>query len=195
VPDADVVVVASTRHHKNGWRLQPNGRFSSTAPGDFYGSAAAIDADGTFLRRCARVVVHCERLRRYFASYASIEYLDHHVKFTGSLRQKSVQQGYLLWVGVRSNLVALVAWVNAHPLLEELLVLTNPEDPQRPPQATAFGFRPGCAVRVEAWSPARHVEAVAGARGALDIKGDDFRARHKPPAKAIDFLAAGVPQP
>jgi hypothetical protein len=34
---------------------------------------------------------------------------------------------------------------------------------------------------------------VAGARAALDIKGDDFRARHKPPAKAIDFLAAGVP--
>ena len=28
---------------------------------------------------------------------------------------------------------------------------------------------------------------------AIDIKGDDFRSRHKPPAKAIDFIASGVP--
>ena len=31
------------------------------------------------------------------------------------------------------------------------------------------------------------------AMAALDIKANDFRARHKPPAKALDFLASGLP--
>ena len=34
---------------------------------------------------------------------------------------------------------------------------------------------------------------TAAARAAIDVKGNDFRSRHKPPAKAIDFLASGVP--
>jgi hypothetical protein len=46
---------------------------------------------------------------------------------------------------------------------------------------------------IENWTPERHVERTAGALAAIDIKGDDFRSRHKPPAKAIDFIASGVP--
>jgi hypothetical protein len=193
VPDANVVVVVKHAPSQD-WAEAATQRAALVyCPVDFYGSPAAIDADGPLLRQCARVVVHCERLRRYFAPYAPVEYLDHHVKFAGPLRQAPVERGYLLWVGVRSNLGALLAWVNAHPLPEELLVLTNAEDPRRPPQPRDFGFRSDCAVRIEEWSPARHLEAVSGARAALDVKGEDFRARHKPPAKAIDFLAAGVP--
>jgi hypothetical protein len=193
LPDADAVIVVKHAPPR-AWAEAVARRAALVyCPVDFYGSATEIDADGALLRRCARIVVHCERLRRYFAPYAPAEYLDHHVKFARPLRQASVQQGYILWVGVRSNLEALVAWVNAHQLPEGLLVLTNLEDPRRVPHPTDLGFRPDRAVRVEEWSPARHLEALAGARGALDIKGNDFRARHKPPAKAIDFLAAGVP--
>ncbi len=31
------------------------------------------------------------------------------------------------------------------------------------------------------------------ARAALDIKGTDFRSRHKPATKAYDFIAPGIP--
>jgi hypothetical protein len=114
VPDADVVVVVKHAPPQD-WTVEVTRRAALVyCPVDFYGSAAAIDADEALLRRCARIVVHCERLRRYFAPYAAVEYLDHHVKFAGPLRQESVQQGYVLWVGVRSNLEALVAWVNAN---------------------------------------------------------------------------------
>jgi hypothetical protein len=34
---------------------------------------------------------------------------------------------------------------------------------------------------------------TAAARAVIDIKGRDFRARCKPPAKGIDFVASGVP--
>src|SRR5262249_22503917 len=48
-------------------------------------------------------------------------------------------------------------------------------------------------IRIEEWTRELHVERTAQARAALDVKGQDFRSRHKPPAKAIDFLASGVP--
>ena len=38
-----------------------------------------------------------------------------------------------------------------------------------------------------------HIRMVTECSAALDIKGTDFRARHKPPAKAIDFIASGLP--
>jgi hypothetical protein len=59
--------------------------------------------------------------------------------------------------------------------------------------ARAFGFAGGLDVRVEDWSAERQRELTATAAGAIDIKGDDFRQRHKPPAKAIDFIASGLP--
>lgn len=162
-------------------------------PVDSYGSVAEIDADAGVLRRCGRAVVHCERLRRYFEPYALVEYLDHHVKFVTDEAVPFREDGPVLWVGARSNLPPLVEWVNAHAPPAELLVLTNPEIPGRVPSAVEFGFRRDIPARIEEWSPDRHVAALSRCRAAIDIKGNDFRARHKPPAKAIDFLASGVP--
>jgi hypothetical protein len=48
-------------------------------------------------------------------------------------------------------------------------------------------------VRIEEWTPERQLELTAKARAAIDIKGTDFRPRHKPPAKGIDFIASGLP--
>src|SRR5206468_1945461 len=94
-------------------------------------------------------------------------------------------EGTILWVGVRTNLTPLVEWVNAHPLPGGLCVLTNPEQPGSMPAAAEWGFRHPEGVRVEEWSADLHRQRTAEARAALDIKGRDFRQRHKPPAKAI----------
>jgi hypothetical protein len=162
-------------------------------PVDCYGNSGDIDADRTVLRRCSLILVHCERLRRYFEAYAPVEYVDHQVKFTAPLRPAFQSEGYLLWVGVRTNLPPLVNWVNEHPLPGELRILTNLEDPAALPTSTELGFRRDQDVRIHHWSKDLQIELTAGARAVLDIKGNDFRARHKPPAKAIDFIASGVP--
>jgi hypothetical protein len=162
-------------------------------PVDRYGSAAEIDADAGWLSRCARIVVHCDRLRKYFASYAPVEYLDHYVKFAEVPQSRHVVDGPILWVGVRTNLPPLVEWVNAHRLPRQLIVLTNPEIPSLPLHPADYGFREGNEVRMEIWTEERHLALLPKVAAAIDIKGDDFRAQHKPPAKAIDFIAAGVP--
>jgi hypothetical protein len=61
------------------------------------------------------------------------------------------------------------------------------------PSAAEFGFARNLDIEIEEWTPERHVELTREARAAIDIKGNDFRSRHKPPAKAIDFIASGLP--
>lgn len=161
-------------------------------PIDLYGSAAEIDADWRSLRLCRRVVVHCPDLMKYFGSYAPVESLDHHVKYITPLRESFVEQGPILWTGVWSNLPPLVDWVNAHRLPAELCVLTNLTGQDCVPART-YGFRDESAVRIENWTPERHRERLSQARAIIDIKGLDFRARHKPASKAIDAIASGVP--
>lgn len=192
-PRCDAVVVVK-HPPPPGW-LEQVGRSAAVVycPVDAFGGAAEVDAASVWLRRCDRVVVHCERLRKYFEPYARVEYMDHHVKFVTPPREEYRATGDLLWVGVRSNLPPLAEWVNAHPLPCPLDVVSNWEVPGSCPSAVDLGFRPGVSVRLHEWSPARHLGLAASARGALDVKGCDFRARHKPPAKGLDFLASGVP--
>jgi hypothetical protein len=193
VPRCDALVVVK-HPPPPGW-LDRLDRHTAVVycPVDAFGQAAEIDAAAPWLRRCDRVLVHCERLRRYFEPYTRVDYLDHHVKFAAAVRDEFRTEGDILWVGVRSNLPPLVGWVNAHPLPAPLDVLTNFEDPGRPPSPSELGFRGGVAVRVHDWSPRLHTEMTAAARAAIDIKGADFRSWHKPPAKGIDFIASGVP--
>lgn len=193
VPACDVLVIVK---HPLPWDVIERVAKRAAAvylPVDSYGTGAEIDADGGVLRKCARVVIHSERLRRYIEPYAPVEYLDHHVKFITDQLVPYRNDGPILWVGARSNLSPLVEWVNAHPLPGEVLVLTNPETPGDVPPPAAFGFRAATPVKIEEWSKDRHLEALTQCRAAIDIKGDDFRARHKPPAKAIDFIASGLP--
>jgi hypothetical protein len=163
------------------------------APVDGYGSASEIDQDAGWLRKCSRIVIHCEELRKYFSPYAPVEFMDHHVKFIAPMGEEHKSEGGLLWIGVRTNLSPLVAWVNEHDLSGPLDVLTNFEVPEHPPTPTQIGFRTKTEVRIHNWSPERHLALTAAARAVIDIKGEDFRSRHKPPAKAIDFIASGVP--
>lgn len=162
-------------------------------PIDWYADAAQIEADAEWLRACQKVVVHCRRLVPFFEPFAGTAYLDHPLKFAAPTRKTFCPNGPLLWVGVRSNLAPLVAWANAHPLPAPLDVLTNPVRPGHPLRPEAYGFEPGRDVRVHEWTPERHRQFTTAARAVLDIKGDDFRSRHKPPAKALDFVASGLP--
>jgi len=72
-----------------------------------------------------------------------------------------------------------------------LLVLSNFEGKNLTPVDLSFG--PNVRVSIEQWTPARYIECLIQARVAIDIKGQDFQSRHKPPTKAMDFLTAGLP--
>lgn len=162
-------------------------------PVDCFGGAGEIDSCARWLRRCARVVVHAHSLTRYFSPYAPTEYLDHHVKFVPATRSAFKEGGFVLWVGVRSNLPYLVNWLNEQDRDWKLRILTNLENPAHVPTARELGLVRNRTVVIEHWTPAVHLRRVLDAKAALDVKGGDFRQVHKPPTKAFDFVASGLP--
>jgi hypothetical protein len=191
-PECDVLVLIKWRPSFDILRRTATRSAIIYCPVDLYGSAAEIDLDWRALRLCQRIIAHCPDLARYFGSYAPVEVLDHHVKYATPLRNTFLEDGPIVWTGVWANLPPLVDWVNSHPLPAELCILTNLNDHDAVPAQT-FGFTDHSRVRIENWTPDRHVERLSQARAVLDIKGQDFRARHKPAAKAVDCIASGVP--
>ncbi len=171
-PECDVIILIKHPPRPDWIERVARGAAIIYAPVDAYDSAAAIDADAAWLRKCARIVIHCDRLRKYFAPYATVEYVDHHVKFAAPVRESFQPRGNLLWVGVRSNLTPLIRWVNAHDLPAPLDVLSNFEDPGRITSPTQLGFRTDAGVRIHHWSPERQTALTTAAlRGASTSRG------------------------
>lgn len=161
-------------------------------PVDIYGTSHEIDADACRLLECARIVVHNHRLPRYFAPYGPVSCLDHQVRFVNARPMRPRPNGPILFVGIRGNLPPLVEWVGKHPLPAPLLILTDADEAGHVPTPVQLGLDPQ-STSVERWTSEIHLKRISEARAAIDIKGSDFRARHKPAAKAVDFIAAGLP--
>ena len=192
IPSCDIAVVVKFGLPANALRDASRRSALVYCPIDRYGSCPEIDADFESLRCYHRVLLHCRELRAYFQSYAPVEQVDHHVKHVASPPTTPREDGPLLWTGVHSNLPPLVDWINTHPLSGELVILTNIEGTE-PITPSQIGLSPSAPVTIETWTPSRHLEWVSRARAALDIKGNDFRQRHKPLTKALDFIASGLP--
>ena len=194
VPDCDVAVFVKFKPSAEDLTaLRKTNRFLVYCPVDLYDSAVSIDADAESLQQFDLIVVHCHRLRKYFTTYAAVEYLDHHLKFIAPPSTLPQITGPLLWIGNRSNLPPVINWVNHHQLPGELWILTDFPGNSAVQSPDALGLHEGNSIRIERWTPARHIEWKTHSRAALDVKGDDFRARHKPPTKALEFLASGLP--
>ncbi|TWT43064.1 hypothetical protein KOR42_45240 [Thalassoglobus neptunius] len=160
-------------------------------PVDIYGSVAEIDADWESLRLFDCIVSHATSLSKYFRAYSRTTVLDHHVKFITSMPSEQKCSGPILWTGQMANLPPVVKWIRRHPLKDELWILTNMGERQF--VAADFGFALANTVRIQEWTPEIHCEWASIARLAIDVKGQDFRARHKPPTKAMDSIASGLP--
>lgn len=161
-------------------------------PVDIYGSSAEIEFDASALGACDLAITHAASLEKYLSTYIETCCIDHHVKYASSQNEKFRGGGPLLWIGNRGNLPPVIKWVNSRRFDEELWFLTNFSENERTAGASELGFLPHNHIRVERWTTERHLAWQEQCRAAFDIKGEDFRSRHKPPTKAIDFLASGI---
>ena len=139
----------------------------------------------------AHTQIDSKRLIRYFAGITRVEYLDHPLKFSLPSLRPPVLNGPLLWIGRRCNIGPVREWWNHCRVSGELWVLTDNVAPDL--ASESLGFRNPSRVRVCAWSPEMHLQWTSLCLAAIDVKADDFRSRHKPPAKAFDFVSSGVP--
>lgn len=191
VPEADIVIFIKFRPSGEYLRELRQRSILVFVPIDIFGSVAEINESRHDLQTFDLVLVHSERLIRYVIPYSKVRYVDHPLKFVLPTPKLFSQDGPLIWIGRRCNIEPVVAWANQQTLGRRLHILTNGERDQL--QFEQFGFQRHNDVVGNIWTEDRHVALLAMASAAVDIKGDGFRARHKPPAKMIDYLASGLP--
>lgn len=193
VPQCDVVLLIKSFPAAEDMLLLAAQRRVVYCPIDRYGSSADIDRHGLLLQRLAMVVLNAESLRHYFQSYTTTTYCDHPLGYVAEPPITFKTDGPILAVAVKNNLPPLIEWTRENQLPDELWLLTDLPGGRDELSADRLGFSSETKVRVARWTPERHREWAATSRAALDIKGDTFRARHKPPAKTFDFVASGLP--
>lgn len=91
----------------------------------------------------------------------------------------------------RAECAAISPQVLSNSLDRELWILTDVEKDRI--ATCSIGFSDDRSVRVDTWCQELHLKWLSVASVAVDVKAEDFRARHKPPAKAYDYLASGIP--
>ncbi len=172
-------------------------------PIDYFRNERHIRRHAAFLSACNLVVVHSPALVPYFLPYARVQTVDHHSKYCLATCATFKESGYALWIGVLQNLPYLLHYLERHVPAIEIKILTNARNASALVNARTVARRlrikfrwDGEAVNGYAlypWSEATQALMMNDAKAAIDIKGEAFNQRMKPPTKAQKFLCSGLP--
>lgn len=202
---ANVVLVVKQRPSRKFMSCaQKHGVKVAFAPVDVYNSEAEIAADAEILRACSCVLVHSDALRMFLQPYcAELVSIDHHTRFSVHPSETTWDASFILWVGALQHVPHLVEWHERVRPPCELLILSDIDDPRARLAAHAAGHELGIRLRIDAdringisakiWTPERQRDLMKVCRAAVDIKGKSFAQRTKPPTKAQQFVASGIP--
>ncbi len=173
-------------------------------PIDVYHDPREIAADAGMLEACEAVLLHSEALLPALSPYCrKIIPVEHHGRFILPAPARYQPEGFLLWLGAFEHLPYLLRWLDCHPPPLEVRLLTNLNS--RPGRVAGHfvAHKLGISVRVtdgeingypvSEWGEAAQAEMMQTCRAAIDIKGESFNQRMKPPTKAQQFAASGVP--
>lgn len=176
-------------------------------PVDVYGAPADLERDAELLGACDLVLVHSERLRPLVQPHCrAVHFVEHHLRYALPTRTEYREDGYILWIGGFQYVPYLLSWLADHPLEHELRILSDVDNHRARDRAhvlaadigTRFTISPSgptvAGYRVETWSERRQAEMMRECRAALDVKATSrFNQYYKPPAKAQQFVASGIP--
>lgn len=207
-PDCDVLFILKARPSDECLaRAARSGTRIVYVPIDAYRSRKEIRDDAAFLAGCDAVLCHSERLLPELAPYCRrLRYVEHHARDRLDPPSDYRERGYVLWVGGFQYVPYLLQWLRAHPLPAELKLLTDVDQPRAVAAASqlAGSLQLDCELRegmrridgheILPWSGSLQAVMMAECKAALDIKDEiDFNQVHKPPTKAQQFVASGIP--
>jgi len=176
-------------------------------PIDAYRDPDHLTRHRDFLRTCAMVVVHCERLLPLMRPHCdNTHFVEHHTRYALDEMASYKDSGFVLWIGACEYLPYLVRWLERHPIEHEIKILTNIDSDKGREAAHALAAAIGLPFeisrqttsiaghRVHQWSERRQAEMMRSCKAAFDVKmTDHFNQYHKPPTKVQQYIASGVP--
>jgi hypothetical protein len=204
-PDADLVLVVKQRPPLNFVdAVRRRGGKVFFAPVDVYQAESEIAADREVLANCETVLLHSEALRPAIEPYCrTLATVEHHARFALGHLVPYKEEGVVLWIGAFEHVPHILEWLELHPLPAEIVLLTDLANRQSRIAGHFEAHRLGLSLRVDAgaingyateqWSEAAQAGLMGACKAAIDIKGSSFNQASKPPTKAQQFVASGIP--
>ncbi len=150
--------------------------------------------------------LHCRRLASSLPSEGRVTVeIDHWNRFGLDDLPSFKEQGPIVWIGACEHIPRVLRWLDRHPLSEPIRILTNldvePSRKEAQRLAADMGIDLCLTPRTSSifdhecaqWSERTQREWMTSAKAAFDIKGASYQQRHKPPTKAQQFIASGIP--
>ncbi|MEO8602136.1 MAG: hypothetical protein ABI629_06140 [bacterium] len=176
-------------------------------PVDVYDATGELQRDAEFLARCAMVLVHCERMLPLLRPHcAQTHFVEHHSRFATHAMAEYQRDGFILWIGAYAYVPYLADWLARHPIDSEVRILTDFDNEKSRRKADQYAAEIGMDIasaaaqraiagcRMYQWSERRQGEMMRACRAALDVKLTTlFSQQHKPPTKAQQYIASGIP--
>jgi hypothetical protein len=205
VPKADVILIVKQRPSAEFVaKAASAGARIFFAPIDVYLDPGEIAADAGMLGACQAVLAHGEALVPALAPFCrKVFSVEHHARFALPQLAAFRTEGFLLWVGAFEHVPHVIGWLQQHPSPIEVRLLTDLGKRAGRVAGHFEAHRLGLSLRIaegringhpaEQWSEAAQARLMETCRAAIDIKGDSFNQSTKPPTKAQQFVASGVP--
>jgi len=205
VPDANILMIVKQR---------PQAVFTAAAkargarivyvPIDIYESEQEIAEDAAMLRDCDLVLLHSGALRAYIAPFCpAVALVEHHARYALDELLPARPDGFVLWVGGCQHVPYLIHWLQAQRPSYEVRLLTDLHNRRARIAAHVAAHEMGLSLKFDAtaingypafdWSEAAQDQMMRHCAAAIDIKGSSFSQITKPPTKAQQFIASGIP--
>jgi hypothetical protein len=205
VPAADLILIVKQRPPADFVAIaKARGMKVYFAPIDVYRDPSEIAADAAMLGDCEVVLLHSEALCPALAPFCrEIALVEHHARFMLERLADFKADGFLLWIGAFQHVPQVLHWLDRHPSPIEVRLLTDLDTRGARIAGHFEAHRLGLSLRIrdgringhraERWSETAQAKLMQSCKAAIDIKGSDFNQATKPPTKAQQFVASGVP--
>jgi hypothetical protein len=205
VPNAEAILIVKLRPPAGFLaKAQASGARLYFAPIDVYQDPQEIAADAELLGQCEAVLSHSEALLPMLAPFCrKVAPVEHHARFALDRLAEYRSDGFLLWVGAFQHAPYLLHWLARHPSPIPVRLLSDLDNRAARVAGHLLAHELGFSLHigdgqinghaVERWSEAAQAALMASCKAAIDIKGKTFNQITKPPTKAQQFVASGIP--
>ena len=200
LPGASVIVVVKKMPPTNFMQQAcDNHKNVIFMPIDYFAGEEQIQSCASILGQCKLVISHADSLIPHFRKYAPTYPIEHTSKYALLNTVSYKPEGFILWVGGYQFTPYILRWLRDHPLGNKIVFCTDYKNERAIAKAEEIAtyfkvsFNALQQFEMHEWSESTQAQLMSDAKAAIDIKGNDFSQRHKPPTKGQQFVASGIP--